>query len=147
MRSFEYLIQLFPDKTGREIVQIQKQEKLDDEKLFQKLNKKKLEIINDINTNGGYYRGKFGNDQHYFYRVYNMRLEGSKIYMDVEKLIVFINQETEKSNVTLERSTKIYQTDDTYCLQNEERVTKQEWDEVNEYVNNITKFWEHIKPV
>lgn len=37
MRSLEYLIQLFPEKTGKEILEIQAQDKIDDEKEYQKV--------------------------------------------------------------------------------------------------------------
>lgn len=147
MRSIEYLIQLFPNKTGKELLEIQNQDKLNDEQEFQKRNKKKVEFINDINTNGGYYCGRFSIDQHSYYRVFNMRLDGNDIYMDVESLVVFINSETDKNYVNIERKVKAFQKEDKYCLQNRERVTKKDWDNVNEYVNNITKFWNHIKPV
>lgn len=151
MRSIEYLVSLFPEKTGLELLEIQKQDKLDDEKKFNKLNKKKLDFINDINTNGGYYYGRFGVDQYYFYRVFNMILDNNEIYTDVETLVVFINQEgikhqvTGKGDVNLERRIKTYQKCSEYDLDERFRVSIKEWNEVNEYVNNITKFWENIK--
>jgi len=153
MRSIEYLVQLFPDKTCREILAIQTADKLEDDMKYEKVNKKKLKFIEDHNTNGGYYCGRFGSDQRYFYRVFNMRMEGSDIYMDVETLVVFMNQEgvkhqvTKTGDVSVERRTKVWQKEDTYCLENRERVTKKEWDAINDYVNNLAKFWDHIKKV
>ena len=154
MKSIEYLLQLHPDKTGREILAIQAEEKLEDERKFEKANAKKLKFVIDHNTNGGYYCGRFGVDQRYFYRVFNMRMEGSDIYMDVETIVVFMNDADSESTrnkgeVNVERRIKEFQKEDKYCLNSEmrNRVTKKEWDEVNDYVNNLAKFWEHIKKV
>ena len=89
MRSIETLVRTYPNLTGSDIIKLQEQDKIADEKAYQKTNKRKLAYIEDINTNGGYYVGRFGVDQRYIYNVTKMWLEGDVIYMDVEKIIVF----------------------------------------------------------
>ena len=69
MRSIEYLIQLFPDKTGKELLEIQAQDKKKDEEEYQNKNKENLAIIKDIKENGGFYKGAFGTEQYYMYHV------------------------------------------------------------------------------
>ena len=155
MRAIEYLVQLYPNKTGKEILAIQEQDKLKDQKDFEKRNKKKLAFIKDINENGGYYRGRFGIDQHYFYRVFDMQMESKgEIIMKVESVVMFYNEEGKPNQVTrpneirIERRLKEYERLDTYGLQDEERVTIKEWDAVNDYLNAMSKlFWGDIKRV
>jgi hypothetical protein len=149
MRSLEYLIRLYSDKTAKEILAIQEQDKLADQIEFDLRNEKKLAFIKDINTNGGYYRGKFGLDQHYFYHIYNMKMdEKGNIQMNVDKLVLFCNNDNHKHIVTkageihFERRTKEYEDFDQYDLDDRERVTVKEWEAVNKYVDDMSKlFW------
>jgi hypothetical protein len=127
MRSLEYLMQLYPNKTAKQILAIQAQEKLADKKAEDKRNKKALAYIKDINTNGGYYKGKFGFDQYYYYRLFNLRLEFHKIMIDVETITLFCNTTDFKNLVTkqgeihLERRTQEYKELDNF-IGDEERV-------------------------
>ena len=155
MRAIEYLMRLYPEKTGAEILAIQEQDKLDDQRAYEKRNAKKLAFIEDINTNGGFYRGRFGLDQHYFYRVFDLKMESNgEIVMQVESLVLFCNDTDEKNHVTrpnevhLERRLRTYERLDQFGLENEKRVTKADWDAVNDYVNAMSKlFWGDIKKV
>ena len=155
MRDINYLIQLFPDKTGKELLAIQAQDKLDDQKEFDELNKEKLAYIKDLNENGGYFCGRFGIDQHYYYHVYNLVMDNKgRITMDVDKVVLFYNdskdthQVTRPNEIRMERRIKEYQEFDKYGLEHEKRVTKKEWDAVNDYLNKMSElFWGHIKPV
>jgi len=153
MRAMEYLVSLYPEKTGKELKAIQDQEKLDDAKELKAINAKKLAIIEDINTNGGYFCGRFGSDQRYFYRYYNLRLENSEIMMDVDSIVAFINDSGDTHSVTkigemhLEKRTRDYEQYSWFGTEKEQRVTKKEWDEVNQYIDAMTKFWQHIKKV
>jgi hypothetical protein len=154
MRALEYLMQLYPDKTAKEILAIQEQDKLDDQKAFEKHNKKLLAFMNDINKNGGYYRGRFGYDQHYFYHVYDVQMDSNgSLWANVDSVVLFMNNEDVKNIVTrpgeihLERKTKEFVDLDNYGLQHEQRVNKVEWDGVNAYINNMNSFWSDLKPV
>lgn len=144
MRDLGYLVRLFPDKTGKELMAIQEQDKLEDELEYQKLHEADLKFIADINTNGGFYCGRFGLDQRNFYRIFNLRMEDERVMMDVEKLYVYLRLNGE---VNIERRIQEYQKLDSYGLSNRDRVTKKEWDEVNEHINSVGKFWDHIKQV
>jgi len=152
MRGIEYLLETYPDKTGEEILAIQAQDKLDDQKKFEKINKKKLAFMKDINENGGYYRGRFGLDQHYYYRVFDMEMDDQgNITMKVEKIVLFCNNDKHKHTVTdidsirLERELKEYQHYDQYGLEDRERVTIKEWDAINKYLDVMSKlFWDKL---
>jgi hypothetical protein len=147
MRSIEYLIQLFPDKTGKELLAIQKQDKLDDEKKFQESRKKELAIIEDYNKNGAYFKGRFGLDQRYYYKVTNVRFVGDKLYCDVEKIVVFLGEKGDvcQDRINIERSFKEHEDFDTYYFQGCTRVTKEDYDKVNNYLLDVAQFWEDIK--
>jgi hypothetical protein len=154
MRSIEYLMQCYPDKTAKEILAIQAQEKLEDKKAEDKRNAKKLAYIKDINENGGYYRGRFGKDQHYFYRIFDLKLDCGEVIMQVESLVFFYNdsddtrQVTRPNEVSMERRLRTYERLDQFGLEHEKRVTKKEWDAVNDYINAMSKlFWGDIKKV
>jgi hypothetical protein len=148
MRNIEYLIQLYPNKTGKQLLAIQEQDKIDDEKQFRKAHKKTLAFMEDINSNGGYFRGKFGLDQYYYYRVYNMTMNDAIVYMDVESVVMFSGAKRSvigEGNFSIERNTKTFQKMDTYALDSRElceRVTVKEWDEMIKYFEAApTKFW------
>jgi hypothetical protein len=97
MRDINYLIQLFPNKTGKELLEIQEQDKLDDKKAQEKRDKKLIDFMNDINTNGGYFKGAFGTDQYYMYKIENVKLQNSVLYGDVEKIILFYGKNLKTS--------------------------------------------------
>ncbi len=152
MRGLEYLMQCYPDATVKEILAIQEQEKLEDKRKFEAQHKKTLEFMEDLNTNGGYYKGRFGLDQHYLYRVFDLEMDDKgNVRMKVESLVMFYNPTEDRNHVTkpneirIERRLKDYEDLDTYGLQNRERVTVKEWNEVNDYLNAMSEmFW---KPV
>jgi len=156
MRAIEYLIQLFPEKTGKELLAIQKQDELEDQKEFERHNKKKLALIKDLNENGGYFYGRFGCDQRYFYKFYDLKLEHGEIRMSVDSLVFFYNDpaENHRPNSSVKRDgefnfefrTREFEEFDRFGVDMRERVTVKEWDEVINYVKAMTKFWEQIKP-
>lgn len=151
MRSIEYLIQLFPDKTGKELLEIQEQDKLEDEKKYQKENESKLKWIEDINTNGGYFRGRFGLDQRFFYKVTKCLLKTSgEIRCDVEKIVILMGKDRNvlpDESIHIEKKNSEYVNADKYGFNIYERVTEKEWNEVLTYLENIEKFWTDIKEV
>ena len=155
MRSIEYLMQCYPNKTGKQILAIQEKEKQADQKAYEKRHAKKLAYIKDINTNGGFYRGRFGLDQHYFYRIFDLKMEtNGEVYMQVESIVLFFNDTTDTRQVTkpnevhLERRLRTYKRLDQFDLEHEQRVTAHEWDAVVNYINAMSQlFWGDIKKV
>ena len=153
MRSIEYLVQCYPDKTGKEILAIQAQEKLADQKAYEKHNAKKLAFIKDINTNGGFYRGRFGLDQHTYYRIFDLKMDTSgEVVMQVESIVLFINntddthQVTRPNECSLERRLRTYERLDQFGLEQEKRVTAHEWDAIVNYINAMSQlFWGDIE--
>lgn len=146
MRSIETLVREYPNKTGTQILDIQEADKLKDELEYQEYNKIQLAFVNKINTDSGYYRGKFGVNQHYYYRVYNALLDtNGTIYVDVEKIVLFVgspNGVVKDNEMRFERRVDTYSDASKYSFGNEEEVTVKEWDKVNTYLDNIaTLFW------
>jgi hypothetical protein len=146
MRDLGYLVQLFPDLTGKELMEIQRKDKEADEFEYQQEMKAELDMIKDINTNGGYYRGRFGIDQHYYYNFTNLRIDNKTVYCDCEHLVMFTGEGRATSkdfSVRIEK--KEYKKFENYgvdipdCI---ERVTKKEWDEVvNYFKKGAELFW------
>jgi hypothetical protein len=147
MRDLGYLVQLFPDLTGKELMEIQRKDKEADEFEYQQEMKAELDMIKDINTNGGYYRGRFGIDQHYYYNFTNLRIEHKTVYCDCETLVMFTG-EGERSTTkdfTVRIEKREYKEFDKYGIdipEYVERVTKKEWDEVVNYLKKSAElFW------
>lgn len=134
MRALEYLIRLYPNKTGKEILEIQAQDKLKDEELYQSANREKLSLIEDINTNGGYYRGVFGLTQRFYYSFSNLRLTEGKIYCDVIRLTCFFENTGAILNCEIrEESWKEFE---NYGVSIYEKVTKEDFDKAVSYFTN-----------
>ncbi len=89
MRSIEALVRQFPEKTGAEILVIQKQDKIEDQKKYDIIHAKELAWIKDINGNGGFYKGRFGLSQRFFYNVTNAQHINGTIICDVEIIMAF----------------------------------------------------------
>lgn len=145
MRSLNLLIELYPDKTGKELIAIQNQDKIDDEKEWEKQYTKKIVTIADINSNGGFYRGVFGNQYHY-YKIYDAKIFGDgSISATVDSLYIHVGAERgvlPKGAISIERKVDKHANLENYGLSTDERVTQQEWDEVNTYIDSTAKlFW------
>ena len=149
MRSLELLMREYPNKTAKEIFEIQKQDELADQIAYDLRNEKKLAYIKDINTNGGFYRGRFGLDQHYYYRIFDLKMDTSgEVVMQVESIVLFINNTDDTRQVTrpnemhLERRLRTYERLDQFGLEQEKRVTAHDWDAVVNYINAMSQlFW------
>ena len=150
MRSLEYLAQLYPNKKAKELLAIQAKEKEADEKEYQKRHKETLEAIEDINTNGGYYKGRFGSDQRFYYNVTNARLEGDKVYATVESIVVFLGDGrsvVKAGDVSIRKETKEFADLGNYALDMYQRTTKEDYNEVLAYLLGLAKYWEEIKKI
>lgn len=144
MRSLEYLIQLFPNKTGMELKAIQEQDKQADEAEEKQRNATKIAFMEDINENGGYYRGTFGLNQKYMYRCFNVELHDGELYMSVEKIVIFSGPDYNNGEFSAERRIETYEKVENYGLDWDDRikrVTAKEFGEVSKYLENVSKFW------
>lgn len=142
-------MQLHPDKTAKQILAIQAKEKAADLKAENKRNAKVLAFMADLNTNGGYYRGRFGLDQHYYYKITNLRMVGNEVMLDAESIVLFCNHDghtntvCKPNEIRLERKVKEMGVLSQYCLDSRERVTVKEWDEICAYLDAMSGlFWE-----
>ncbi len=149
-RSLEVIIRENPNLTGKEILA---EEKYDDA-CFALYNankdKDKLDFIKDINTNGGYYKGRFGSDQRFYYNVSNAKLESGRVYADVETIVVFLGDGrsvVSEGDIRIEKRKKEFKDLDTYDLESYYRTTKKDYDEVHTYLIGLAKYWEDIKKI
>ena len=149
-RSLEVIIRENPDMTGREILA---EEKYDDAcfALYNdRMNKTKLDLIKDINTNGGYYKGRFGEDQRFYYNVTNARLECNTVIADVEHITVFLGDGrsvVKPGDIRIEKKIETFKDLYKYDLESYYRTTKKDYDEVSDYLLRLAKYWEDIKKV
>lgn len=133
MRALEYLVQLYPDKTGKELLEIQAQEKAEQEEQFKKANAKKLAIIEDINTNGGYYRGTFGLTQRFYCSFSNLRMVEGKIICDCIHLTCFFENHSIFNCEIREETWKEFE---NYGTSIYERITKEDFNKAVGYFSN-----------
>lgn len=145
MRSIETLVREYPEKTGTEILRIQKEDIIEDQKIFYLLNKDNLKLIEDHNVNGSYYRGTFGLNQYYYYRFFDLEFMEGCIMCSVEKITCF--KATDKHwDVNIDIMVKNYQQFESYGIDIIcERITKEDFYSVKNYINDIfDKFWKPI---
>lgn len=138
MRSLEYLLQLFPDKTGKELLQIQELDKLEDKQEFERRHRSKLDIIEDITNNGGYYKGRFGAAQAFYYSFNNLHLIEGQIYCDCNTVTCFFEPE----RVHIEQRTESFKQFENYGVSIYTRITKEEFESLLTYLKTTeTLFW------
>lgn len=89
-RSIEYLVSLFPEKTGKEIMELHELDKINDKKEKEESLKDLFDLIEHINSNG-YYKGTFSTSQYYMYHFTNLRYENNSVIGDVETILCFYN--------------------------------------------------------
>lgn len=88
-RSIDYLVKLYPDKTGKEIQEIHNNELNEDAKEREFLNIKYQEIAKKLNDKG-YFKGNFGINQYYYYHFTNISYDNVLGFVgNVEKIIIF----------------------------------------------------------
>lgn len=146
IRTIECIVRDNPELTGKEAIALHEQDRKEHEEWLIKKNQEKHDFVNDINKNGGFYRGKFGNSQHYYYNILKAEvLNDGTVVIDVEKIVIFDrakDPQSDKRDFSLEREVKCYERADTYGLSFEERITKEDWNKVNEYIDAMTNlFW------
>ena len=78
---------------------MQEQDKLADQKAQEKRDKKLIDFMNDINTNGGYFKGAFGTEQYYMYKIENVKLDNGTLWGNVEKIIMFYGKNLKTSTL------------------------------------------------
>lgn len=141
MRSIEYLAQLFPDKTGKELIEIQNEDKRLAEVEFQNENKEKLLIVKDIEENGGYYKGVFGTEQYYMYKIHKIYFDNGNITCDYEEIVLFDSQNISRGvlsvdNINFETRTNKYGNFEDISLM-AVRIKEEEYNELKNYLFGV----------
>lgn len=147
-RSVEYLCKLYPEKTAKEIIELSEHEKKCYELYLQNKNSKKLELIDKINAGALYYKGRFGLDQRFFYKISGATLSDDAIYARVEKIVVFLGDDGDvvpKGNITIEKEIEKFTSLENYGLSIYQETTAEEWESLESYLRNVSAFWDDIK--
>lgn len=138
MRSIETLVRSYPNKTGAEILEMQEQDKIQDQKDFERIHEKTVKMVEDYQQNGAYFKSTFGLNQYRFDRFFDLQLEDDgSVSCSVETIVAFYGKRT-----TIERRVKECQTLDVYAPQKRNRVSKDEFDAASQYLDKMfTTFW------
>lgn len=113
-------------------------------------NKAELALIKDINTNGMYIKGRFGEDQRFYYNISNASLQGSRVMVNLESITVFLGDGrsvVKPGDIRIEKRVKEYTDMDNIGIEMYHRTTKKDYDEVGDYLVRIAKYWEDIKKI
>ncbi len=129
MRTFETLVREYPEKTGAEIMQIVEQEKKAEANRILESHKSEFETIRDYNTNGAYFKGTFGLDQYFVYKIENARLMEDKMVGDVTSITGF------RHGGKIEKSSRTWQDLSKYGIGVLDRITEKEFNEVDQYID------------
>jgi hypothetical protein len=146
VRTIETLVRSYPDKTASIILAMYEDDLIQHDEWLISQDQKRHDLVKDINENGAYYRGKFGNSQHYYYNILSAKYVDGEIIVDVETLVVFDTSkdpsQSDSRELSFERRVKDYERYDTYGFAYEDKITKEDYLKVNEYVDALTNlFW------
>lgn len=149
MRSLEYLAQLYPNKKAKELLAIQAEEKAAEQERQDKAHAKQIEFAKDLNDNGGFFKGVFGLDQHYYYNITNVSVtDRGELIGDVEKIVIFLGADrsvVRKGEMSFEVKKKEYECLDNYGLYLTVRTDKKDYDECLVYLNGVAKFFDGVR--
>jgi hypothetical protein len=116
-------------------------DKAKERKRIEKRHKDKLELIEDINENGGFYMGQFGLDQYFYYSFFNLRLMENKIICDVESIVIF-----DRPELHIERRVSTHKNLDQYAISIYNRIEEDQYLKLSEYLDQAAKvFFKGIK--
>jgi len=141
MQSFETMIRYWPDLTGHQYLELRKQQELEDKARQLAENEDLINLMNDINQNGGYYYYLFDESQSGLYNVTEVKFEDGSLYATVESLVFHLNPTHKSGLQTFSRSIMQHQELDTYgipsMIGNIKRVDVEFWSKANQLVNNL----------
>lgn len=140
MRSLDQLVHEYPDKTGKELLEIQQQDKLKEEQESLEYDKEKAALIKDLNENGAYYRQRVLQNHYAYDHFTNLRIgESGRIYCDSDTVLCVKRRE---GGLFFERViTKNVEMSHYGIDIVKERITKEEWERFIGYLENTFMFW------
>lgn len=133
-RTIEHLVNLYPNKTGAEILEIHKNELLEDKQREEKEKAHLQKIVDDINENGAYFKGAFGADQYYFFKVDKAEIDEDKVMCDFEKIILFNNLGLNSFNYEIDNREYVSYDDIPH---KSTRITETEYNELKNYLFGV----------
>jgi len=152
-RDARVMCECYPEATGKEILELVAHDRKCHELYIQKGQEKVRAFAKSINDAGAiYYKGRFGYDQRYYYKISNAEVESTgQIYADVEKIVCFIGDKqgrggiTHKDRIQIEKEEKEFKSLRNFSLENEKETTKEDWDKICKHLEALNDFWEEIK--
>lgn len=150
-RRADYLCELYPELTAKEIIILRDHEKKCFELWEVEQVQEQHDKVKEINDAGAlYYKGRFGVDQRYYYKIYDAQVMGKEVYATIEKIVVFLGCEgsvISEGRLTMEKKVNELTKLTDYHLSLEHVTTEAQWNELNEYLQNVAQFWHDIKMV
>jgi hypothetical protein len=146
IRAIDYLCLLFPDKTGTELLAIHEHDKKCHELYMQKGQEEVRAFAKRINDAGAiYYKGRFGLDQRFFYKVSNAKVyDDGTLVGSVDSLTCFLGEDRDvfEGRINIELKTDKFERLDNYGFDMCTETTEEEYNEALGYLRGVSKFWE-----
>ena len=145
MRSLELLAKNYPDKTGSELLAMQEADKKAGILAREKEHEANIKFIKDINTNGGYYIGRFGLER-YMYSFHNLSLSEDGFIDCYVHVLTFVYDENKPSLLHCTIKDDYTSNIDLY-LGDCERVDKSVWDKITNYLISGKDLWNEFMEI
>lgn len=149
IRSVSYLCELFPEKSGKEILEQYNQDVKANELYIIQRDQKLYDYAEMVKAKGAiYYKGGFGDGQKYYYKFTDVTVDCGKLYASVEEIVCFFGSNRgvlKAGEISIEKNNK----GRFICLENYgisvlEEITEDKWNELTEYLFNVKSFWETL---
>lgn len=150
-RDARVMCQYYPDATGKEILELVEHDMKCHRLWIEQGQEKVRAFAKRVNDAGGiYYRGRFGIDQRYFYKVSNVEVtDRGDLYADVEKIVAFMGDQGSgkafEGRMRIEYENEGHTSISNYSLENEKEVPKEQWDAAFKYISETKQFWDDIE--
>ena len=148
MRSIETLAKLYPDLTGKQIVELHEKENSDEQLQRNEEVIKKLKYITNEN-NVSYFEGSYGKDARYS-KISNAKIIGNVIYADIEIISIDDKIKTQISsykeysfNIEKQLFNQVDISSFYYHFAN--KSTGSEWNRICKYLKDVKDFYNYYK--
>ncbi len=145
-RGAELMCQEYPNATGKEILELVEHDKKCSRLWIERGQQKVRDFAKRINDAGAlYYKGRFGLDQRFFYKVYNASVDDNgRITASVDSIVCFLGEKRDvmEGRVNIELTLDKHADLSNYGLKSYTETTEEEYNEALGYLRGVSKFWE-----
>jgi len=145
MRSIETLTRLYPDLTGKQIVELYEKEISDIQLKTKEEILEKLKFITDDNNKVSYFEGLFGRDARYS-KVTNAKIDGNVIYADIEIISIDdkIQIPTHKDySFNIEKQSHYHVDISSFNFNFAKKISENEWNIISKYLKDVRDFYNY----